>query len=221
MNDLNRSTQDVLHISPEKEKQIWEHFIGLYIDRFIGADQTIDIEGLRQCLATKLGPLFADHAAEFEAILQRLNDPVDATRAGLQSLLGQSFQELRVQSHADYPTFESQLRVANQEQNGFTPLTPNRMVSYQVDGEYIYLHIQPSYAVADKSGTIEAAMNAMADELRNNVALKPVQYVSIDSWLVKDRPQRWQELGFIISQKNKSFAYVPVEEFKRRWSVAD
>jgi len=73
--------QEALQISSGREKEIWEHFIGLYIDRFVREDHTIDSDALRKCLETKLGPLFVEHADQFEAILQSLNGTVDATRS--------------------------------------------------------------------------------------------------------------------------------------------
>src|SRR5688500_7645628 len=119
MSDDIHPNEDVLQISSDRERGIWEHFIGLYIDRFIEKDNTIDIEGLRECLETKLGPLFVQNANEFESLLQHLNDTVGATRTELSALLSKPFQQLREKSYSNYPTFESQFRILNQKQNGF------------------------------------------------------------------------------------------------------
>ncbi len=216
MSDDIHHQKDILQISPAKEKDIWEHFIGLYIDRFIKDDNTIDIDGLRECLKTKLGPLFVQNADQFESVLQTLNDIVDATRAKLIALVCEPLQDLRGKNYPDYPTFESSLRVLNQKQNGFTPLMQNRMVSYQIDGAYVYFHIQPSYSVADKSGTLEEAMRALARKLSTD-DLKGIKTVAIDSWMVVDRPQRWEELGFTVSKDRTNFAYASAEKFQQHW----
>jgi|GEM_PF-6906221 hypothetical protein len=134
MNDDIHPNEDALQISPDREKGIWEHFIGLYIDRFIKKDNTIDIEGLKECLQTKLGPLFVQHVDKFESLLQNFNGTVDRTRTELSALLSEPFQQLRKDTYPDYPTFELKLRVLNQEQNGFTPLTSNRMVLIKLMG---------------------------------------------------------------------------------------
>ena len=211
-----KKEQGILEISPEREQKIWEHFLGLYTDRFVKNDQTIDVVAFRECLEKKLGSLFTEHAEQFEAIIQKLNHTVDSTRAGLLLLLVEPIRQLREESHSDYPSFEARLRVLNQEQNDFTPLTSNRMVSYQVDGEYVYLHIQPSYSVADKSGTMEEAMRALA-KILVNPAFSGVKKVAIDSWLVTDRPARWEQLGFGIDPDRDGFARVSVQEFRKRW----
>ncbi len=206
----------VLEISPEREVQIWEHLLGLKIDRF-SKDGVIDVTELQEYLEKNFGPLFADRSEKFSAILRRLSETVDGTKAAMRSLLCEPLCELRAETSIDYPTFETSLRVLNQDMNGFVPLTENKMVSYQLDGDFIHLHIQPSYSVAEKSGTIEKAMSTLAKELEN-AALGEVKKVAIDSWLVVDRPARWEQLGFVLDPDREGFARVSVEEFKKRWS---
>jgi hypothetical protein len=132
--------------------------------------------------------------------------------------MGKSFTELRKQSYPDYPTFELEFRKLNQEQHCLTPITANRMVSYGLGKHgFLYLHIQPSYSVEDKKGTIEEAMRILAKQLKDQSILD-VATVAIDSWLVKERPERWQELGFKIDTDRPTLAYVSVKVFIDRWS---
>lgn len=214
----SKGSQNVLGISPDKEREIWEHHVGLFCDRFSQDGQQVDVGELRAYLQLRLGPLFAEHAGQFGSVLRTL-DHSNSTRSGIQELMGSSFAELRQQSYPDYPTFEMRFRELNQEQHGLTPLTANRMVSYGL-GEYnfLYLHIQPSYSVKDKRGTIEEAMRVLAKQLKEN-AIQGVATVAIDSQLVEERPERWQELGFKIANDRPKLAYVSVGDFIKRWSA--
>lgn len=203
------------------EADIWPRLVDFYMERFVSdKDGTIDTVGLRECLRTKLGPLFNAHADEFESILASLNGTVAATRQGIIALLCEPLQKLRATSdYPDYPTFEFGPRVLNQEQNSFTPLTANRMVSYQMNDGFASIHIQPSFSIEDVSGTMVEGMRALARELEQP-SLSYATHVGIDSPLVDKRPDIWQKLGFRIKHDRRHFACATVEEFKRRWLSA-
>jgi len=208
--------QDAIYFTPGEEREKWEFHLGLLCDRFSKDGQQVNIGKLRDYLQLRLGPLFTEHADQFESALATL-DRADETRDGIQKLMGEPLTKLRQQSYSDYPTFEMEFRKLNQEQHNLTPITPNRMVSYGIDGQVLNLHIQPSYSVADKKGTIEDAMRILAKQIKDK-SIQSIDRVEINSWLVKERPERWQELGFNISTDRPALAYVSVEDFVNRWS---
>jgi hypothetical protein len=207
---------DAKYFSPEEEREKWEFHLGLLCDRFSGDGQQVNIEKLRNYLQLRLGPLFAEHADQFESVLGTL-DCEDATREGIQKLMGKPLTKLRQQSYSDYPTFEMEFRRLNQEQHGLTPITHNRVVSYGIDGRVLNLHIQPSYSAKGIGKTIEDAMRILAAQLKDK-AIQSVDRVEISSWLVKEKPERWQELGFKLNADRPKLAHVSVEEFIKRWS---
>lgn len=210
----NNNSKEQVNVSPEMEQACYAEIIcdALYCNKT--ADGHVDAKRLKEFIEGRFEKDFMDGVDGFCEFIGSIDGLTMEEGKRLAPPLARNIYNRRLQCFPNFAELELLLRKNMIKNNKFTPLSPDFSFSYEVDGTDIFVHLGPSYSIANKITDFRGALSTLAKELKRD-DLNHVKNVHFYSHLVETRPGIVKLLGFTKDPdpKKPTHAFISTADF--------